>query len=1468
MNGEPTYTGSGQTAHQIAVIGMAARLPGADNVARFWENLVQGRESIRRWTREELKQSGLSDAEIDQADFVPVGAPIDDAARFDAAFFGYSPAEAELLDPQQRVFLETAWAALETAGYSGDRHDGPIGVYAAAGVNTYLLNIHGNARMRTTVSPYEVFVANDKDFTASRTAYKLNLRGPAVAVQSACSSSLVAVHMAVQSLLGGECDIALAGGVSLAHATGYQAREGSILSADGHCRAFDAAAAGTVPGSGVGAVVLKRLDDAIADGDTIDAVILGSAVNNDGSLKASFTAPQVDGQAAAIAEAHAAAGIDPGSIGYVEAHGTGTPLGDPIEIAALTQAFRRDTDRQGYCAIGSVKTNIGHLDTAAGIAGFIKAVLCVRNGKVVPSLHFEQPNPKIDLASSPFFVGTKLDDWPLEGPRRACVSSFGIGGTNAHAVLEQAPATLPASETTSAQLLTISANTPTALERLAVSLADRLEGPNAPSLRDTAFTLRQGRCDLPFRQCVASSDRLDAVGKLRNLKNPPEKCGSRGSEAVLLFPGQGSQRPGMGKGLYDASPSFRQAIDHCATHLDGSMQIDFRSLLFGTDEAVHETRFAQPALFAVEYALARSWLASGLKPVALHGHSIGEYVAATLAGVVSLEDALKLVVTRGRLMQASAPGAMLAIIHPDDAIASFLGGDLALAAVNAPGLSVASGPVAQIEELRTRLDGRGIGHQLIRTSHAFHSPMMHDAAEAFREALAEVSLHAPTIPLISNVTGTWMSDEQARSGDYWADHLLAPVLFEAGTRTLLADGDPIFIEAGPGSTLAGLTRQTAGSNARVIGGFAPGHEEYVEFLEAVGRYWCCGGKVEAPSPDRARRVPLPTYPFEGEKYWIEPDSENQPQAKIAAAGAGFYATRWERAPSIVPSAPRLSGNVVIFDDGAIGEKFADEFERGGAEPYRVIAGKGFEETGYRCFSVDPQSRDDFRSLVEELESRGASIDRIVFAWPLSRQTTDDDSDLARSLVHVACSMQDIGKRVSLVALTLEAEDVTGAESSAPSQAMIAGALRVIAQENANLSCRRIDLGRDQLGSPGALAKRVRSQLGLKNELTALRGQYCWLPTVERLELSAQDHEPRIKPGGVHVVVGDIASGVGEHWLAGLRASSVRLAVIEDCHPAVGQNADLELSADCTNAQELGEALRTVATEWGRIDGVFLSLTQSNEESAALITDLDERYWAYNRATKLAPLRALDEALGRMKVGFCCVQSSLATMAGGLGLAAYAGTYRALEQFVARKNRSAGVPWFSIGYPLIGDSEPAVESTRNAFAVTPDAAWDMTRRIIDVGYIGQIAIAGADILAEQTRAAYGVKEAGRPEGTRQRPEMSVPYLAPQNPAEAAIVEIFEDLLGLQGIGVNDGFYELGGHSLLAIRALAKLREAFPVEIEMRELLFDNPTASGIAAAVEARSGTSDGQDELAGLLDEVGSLSDEDVTRMLAEADDR
>jgi amino acid adenylation domain-containing protein len=903
---------SDDTLDGIAIIGVHGRFPGAGSVEEFWANLLAGKDTVARFSDDELRASGLDPEKLRrEGHYVPARGVLADADRFDAAFFGVHPKEAEVMDPQQRVFLEVCWEALERSGYAPGRINGAVGVYAGATYNTYYLHaLHPRPDLRELVGDEQVMLGNEKDYLATRVAYKLDLTGPAIALNTACSSSLVCVVQAYQALATYQCDMALAGGVAVMvpQQRGYYHQEGYIGSPDGHTRTFDVDAKGTVFSNGATCVVLKRLADAVADGDNVIAVIKGVAVNNDGARRASFGAPGVDGQSEAITFAQEAAGFDPESISYVEAHGTATPLGDPIEVAALTKAFRRSTDKRGFCAIGSVKSNVGHMDAAAGTAGLIKTALALKNRQLPASLHFRQPNPKLELESSPFFVNAALRDWtsPDGAPLRAGVSSFGTGGTNAHVVLQEAPALPESSASRASQLLLLSAKTATALEAATEALAARLASEPALPLADVAYTLQVGRSEFAYRRAVVCSTTADAVEALRNRESRASVSGRqeyREPPVVFMFAGQGAQFVGMGAELYRSEPVFRAAVDDCAQLLQGYTGFDLRPIIFddGADPVaaatrLRQTRNTQPALFTIEYALARLWMSFGIQPAAMIGHSVGEYVAGCLAGVFSLQDALLLVAERARLVQEMPQGSMLAVRLPEAEVLPLLGGGCAIAAVNSQRLCVVSGPSDRIAELEATLAARSVSTRALHTSHAFHSPMMDPVIEPFTRLVRGVTLSPPRIPYISNVSGRWISDEEATSPEYWAEHVRQAVRFADGVEELLADPTRVLLEVGPGQTLTQMARQNpqARGSQRIFSTLgAMGEAELPAMLGALGRLWLHGVTPDWKAfyeSEQRHRVVLPTYPFERERFWpaapraaVAPGESLQPLAGLEHA---------------------------------------------------------------------------------------------------------------------------------------------------------------------------------------------------------------------------------------------------------------------------------------------------------------------------------------------------------------------------------------------------------------------------------------------------------------------------------------------------------------------------------------------------------------------------------------------------------
>ncbi|MFI1172196.1 type I polyketide synthase [Streptomyces melanogenes] len=887
----------------IAVVGMAARFPGADTVEEFWENLAAGRESIRPIGDEEFLAAGGDPAGLADPDLVRMASVVEGIDRFDSAFFGYSPAEAEVIDPQQRLLLECAYHALEEAGYADGHGDLQVGVYAGAGDSRYYPgHVHPRfAGQSASVALVHAATSNSLGTLATRISYELGLTGPSLSLQTACSTALVGIHTACQDLIDYRCDVALAGAASLNPSAmlGYRHVPDGPFSPDGRCRAFAADAAGTSSGDGVGMVVLKRLEDALADGDRIRAVIRGSAINNDGRRKVGFTAPSTEGQTEAILAAQVAAGIDADSIGYVEAHGTATRIGDPIEVAALTRAFRESSDRRQFCALGSVKSNIGHLGAAAGIAGFIKIVLALEHRQIPPTLHFEQPNPLIDFAASPFRVPTALEDWDSgSGPRRAAVSAFGVGGTNAHVIVEEAPpapaAPAPRQEENPRwHVLPLSARTPGALRGQAANLGRHLTEHPGTDLADVAHTLRTDRPAMPHRAAVAAQSAEQAARILLHpLQAPAEVRGEDAPPVAFLLPGGGTQYIGMGAGLYRDLPVYRDAVDRCAAILRPVTGRDLRTALYEHTEPGGVDAFL--ALVVTEYALATALVEHGVRPAAFIGHSLGEYTAATLAGVMTPEEMLPLVAERIRLI-ASAGGATVGVALGEEELRGYLTDDLSLAAVNGPAACTVAGRADAVAALEARLLADEVAFRRLRMPAAAHSHVLDPILPAFADALRTVSLRAPEIPYITNVTGTWVTDEQATSVDHWLDHTRRTVRFTDGIASLWQRGNPLFVEIGPGDSLAKLAGARLG-DAPVTTVPTMRHAKAASpdgqvFAEALGRLWSAGVPADITGPEEAReprRVPLPGYAFERRRHWIEAPGAKPPLGadEDAAPGSG------------------------------------------------------------------------------------------------------------------------------------------------------------------------------------------------------------------------------------------------------------------------------------------------------------------------------------------------------------------------------------------------------------------------------------------------------------------------------------------------------------------------------------------------------------------------------------------------------
>ena len=1328
----------------VAIIGMAGRFPGAQNLDEFWRNLSEGVESIATFADSELQERNEDPALLHDSRYVKRKAILEGVELFDAAFFGYTPREAELSDPQQRFFLQCAYEALEAAGYDPERFQAPIGVFGGSGFSHYLFaNLLSNRELLDFVGFFETSIRNRPDHLATNVAYRLNLRGPAVTVQTACSTSLVAVHLACQSLISFECDLALAGGVSitLPQKTGYLYREGGILSPDGHCRAFDAAAQGTVPGNGAAVIVLKRLDDALRDRDNIEAVILGSAIGNDGSLKAGYAAPGVEGQAQVIAEAQLVAGVQPDSVTCIEAHGTGTKMGDPIEIAALNQAFRRSTNRKGFCAIGSLKTNIGHLDTASGVAGLIKVVLSLKHKMLLPSLHFKQANPEINFSESPFFVNTHLQPWNVQTPRRAGVSSFGIGGTNAHAILQEAPTISSGKETRPYQLLVFSTKTATALESATNNLSAFVERRRQDvNLADIAYTLQTGRRELKHRRAVLCRNHDDALDALRTLDSSRTVSGCHESKdytVVFMFPGQGAQYMGMGKGLYESEPLFRSELQQCAALAGPHLGFDLLDVIYprvsdnATSARLTQTDAAQPALFAIEYSLARLWMHWGIRPTAMIGHSVGEYVAACLAGALSLEDALRLVAARGRLMQALPAGSMLAVQQSEKELRPRLASGLELAAINGPGSCVVSGPPQLVEELEAQLAAAGTACRRLVTSHAFHSAMMEPILASFHGACRQVSFHPPQLPFISNLSGTWITAAEATNPDYWVRHLRETVRFGDGLRELLQDQTSIFLEVGPGRTLGALVRRNPNRATRqlVLNSLRPAedpaHDEGF-LLSTLGKLWVAGARVEWSGfyqHEQRKRVPLPVYPFEPQRYWIEAKKHShanvKPLEKKTGIGEWFYVPSWKRIP-FVQTKPVLHGQTwLVFLDGdqyGCGFKLIEELQRLEAAVFTVAKGRQYSRHN-QAFTIRPEVEEDYEFMLKSLHESGRFPGKIVHLWNLAGAAGDHsfphlDIDLSFwSPLFLARAVGALSNPPATEFLLVSnyLYDVIGDKTILPERATLLGPCRVVPQEYANISCRHVDLDilpGQEAGTLPWTHLLADFASATQEKIVAYRNGHRWAQIFEPLRLAPPDDKLSIlRDRGTYLITGGLG-GIGL-TLAEQLAQSVKARLIlvgrsdfparetwtswlenhEEEDPAslkIRKLISLEktgaevlvLTADVSNDAELRRAIAIANQRFGEIHGV---LHCAGIPGGGMIP-LKTREAAFAvLAPKVHGTMLLASALQNTALDFFIVCSSRASILGGLGQVDYCAAAAFMDVFAHHCRSNNSLPATSVNW---------------------------------------------------------------------------------------------------------------------------------------------------------------------------------------------
>ncbi len=1450
-------------SNDIAVIGMAGRFPGAKGIKELWENIANGVESIRFFSDEEMIEEGVDSRQLESPNYVKAKGILQDIDMFDADFFGFSPREAEVTDPQQRVFLECSWEALENAGYDPETYEGSVGVYAGVSMNTYLLNIFKDKNLVESIGDYPILLGNDKDFLSTRVSYKLNLRGPSVSVQTACSTSLAAVHQGCRALISGECQMALAGGASIRvpHKVGYIYQPGGINSPDGHCRAFDAKAKGTVGGNGIGVVVLKRLSDALNDHDYIYAVIKGSALNNDGSMKVGYTAPSVEGQSRVISKAHVAAGVRPDTISYVETHGTGTELGDPIEIAALNKAFAIDKGKKNYCAIGSLKTNIGHLDAAAGVAGLMKTALSLKYKMIPPSLNFELLNPKIDFINSPFYVNTVATEWNVgETPRRAGVSSFGIGGTNAHVVLEEAPLTELAGKSKCWQLLLLSGKTEEALKTMSSNLAEHLKNEADVNIADAAYTLQVGRASMKNRKAIVCRTADEAADYINN----PDihhvfigKCEKQNKPVTFIFPGQDTADIKRAFDLYEEGLTFKSYVDKCLKILNQYEHIDIREFIYPTgekrtekDKLLKQAYIPRLALFIIEYSMAKMFIELGIVPKTMIGQDIGEYVAACIAGVLSLEDALKLVIQRCRLMQ-------------------------------------------------------GLPH----------------GKDEFKEAVKGIHFSMPQIPYYSNVTGAFISSSEVTGTEYWEKQLCQSVHFKDSISKLLENQDSVYLGIGPENALGTMLGEVKGKENGICFISAMNNSDNIEndmafLMGTLGKLWVEGAKINWKvlyKEEQRRRIPLPTYPFDRKRYWIEPQNvENQSIVEKAGLRKNknieewFYTPIWKQSFSLPTDCFRkLSENkqcwMLLMDDTNLGGNLNRLLESANQQVVLVYKGKKFEKSGNCTFIINPCNKQDYQTLVDELAGSQITLQKIVHLWGITKEEKElldyneeylscyDENNYAvfYSLVYLMQAIEErrLNNPFGIHIVTNYMQKVVCERTIYPEKAMALGLSKVISQEYTNVTCQSIDIddlwmnGESFLGE--TFAERLVSEFvnGSEDKVVAYRDNSRWVQGFEKFpQYSFKNSQAVLKDNGVYLITGGLG-GIGL-TIAETISKSVKANIIligksqfpernrwesivrsneyedEKIKNKISILLEIEkhafslkiFKADVSNLLEMESVIGALKETYGKVDGIIHA---AGRAGGGMIQQMSRDYSEKVIKPKIIGTRILNQLLKNEQPDFFLLCSSLNSLTGGFGQADYCAANAFLDLFAAYNTYFRNKPTLAIDWDTwngIGMASKVSLSGKLGElwkenledSITPQEgakvfeyalnSYPLPRIVVSTRELGSWIsynndfYKGLNDISEETKENLNYQKP-----IHQRPRLATPFASPRSTMEEKLARIWERILGIERIGINDNFFELGGNSLIGVQLVSELKKEFNLDIPLVSL-YEGPNVSSIGALI--------------------------------------
>ncbi|MGK9389361.1 type I polyketide synthase [Bacillus sp. RK1064] len=1460
------------TGLEVAVVGMACRFPGAKNIHHFWDNLANGRESITFFSKEELLEAGVEKEALDHEQYVRAKGAVDQHDHFDADFFGYSQREAEVMDPQIRMFHEVAWESLEDAGYNPETYQEPIGLFGAASANLYWQAASMLMRTNHSSEQFAAVQLTDKDFMNTKVSYKLNLKGPSVAVDTACSSSLTAIHMAARALITGECKMALAGGVTITtpHKKGYMYQEGMIMSPDGHCRAFDEQAEGTVGGEGCGVVVLKSLKQALKDKDHIYGVIKGSAYNNDGGRKVGYTAPSIEGQSEVIKKALNISRVETESISYIEAHGTGTTLGDPVEIESLKQAFQ--TDKKQFCAIGSVKTNIGHLDSAAGIAGFIKTTLSLYHQMLPPSLHYKKPNPKIDFESSPFYVNTTPVPWTKsEQPLRAGVSSFGVGGTNVHLIMEEAPVADKPSVERDHELMVISARSKQAVQKSAEQMTSYLKEHKHVTLSDAAFTLQEGRKHFPYRQAF-----LAGPGRTFQSAGQPQKAFQQPA-VVWMFSGQGAQYVNMGKDLYEKDPEFKETLQKCFAIILSLSGVEIENVLYPTTEEefikaeqlMQQTSYTQIILFSFEYALASKLMGLGIRPHYFIGHSIGEITAACVAGMINLEDAIRIVLKRGSLMQKMPPGEMAGVSLPADEIEHDLPEGVELSAVNSSQLSVVSGPSERLQIYLEQAEKRGASVQKLKTSHAFHTSMMAEASEQFKNVLSEITYQQGEIPILSNVTGSWLTNEQAASPDYWASHIRQPVLFSQGVETLLGLGEVVFIEVGPGHTLTQFVRRHDDYDVNKAAAVSlvrhpkeqAADDEYMK--KAIGKLWSFGVEPNWSAVRKEKalyRVSLPTYPFEHQIFPSPQFKADQLMTALAPSEKGeklsadfqdwFYIPVWERSAPVLKEKHHQGKRILVFEkNGHIGVYLKERH----AEVVSVCQSDHTIKENDQLMKADVHMLSHLEWVMAELQQSEFIPEEIIWMHDELTEDTDDQPNYLSVLDLVRLISQYHNTAIRLHLVTNQAHDVIGMEKVNPLQATCTGLALTIPQEYQHIACQHIDLCQETKADwPLFLSYEV--AMHDQDAVVAYRVNSRWVRKASSTPLNKEESSKQpFRTHGVYLMTGGMG-GIGftlaKHLAETYQAKLVFMSRVQirersawhELRDADGKEAETvkklmtleELGADVqvvhgdvSDQDAVQKAVQLAHTSFGDLHGVIHAAGEADGKIIQARTADDEIRMCQ---AKINGTYVLDEALKDETLDFFLLCSSLVSFLGAAGQVAYAASNAFMDSF-AHAKRQEGKPVISLNWDrwekvgMAHDSALAAKvndmmALEEHAGILPEQGIKAFQEVLRLDY--------PQILVSVRDMGERMKHRLTPMQQEEEPSQEISQVIDDR-LEASLSDVLSSFFHHEP-DVNENFFEMGATSLDLLQMSGHIKSVYGIEVPV-VMMYSHPTIASLAAELK-------------------------------------